>query len=407
MNYLFPKIHHLDDVKPHIKGSDEFIIAEREWGFVVNYLINKEDTFPEVKTSGGNHKMREEATYGKAIRRECRGLKFDKNGFILARPYHKFFNINEKNETKLDSLDFSKKHILLEKLDGSMIHPIKVDAHYDKDHVFRMCSKMGITDVSMNAEVFISKNTNYHNFIVNCLKENVTPIFEWCSRKNRIVIDYPEDRLVLTAIRENSTGKYYSYESMKNISKEMNIDLVQEIEIEDIRKIVEFTKDKKDLEGYVIRFDDGHMLKIKADDYLRMHKAKDSLTHEKNVIYVIFNDLYDDFRSALHGTDRERMDKFYNSVMNDFNNNVKMFVDKINQLKREYNDRKTFALNAKVPDTIRKLMFTFWEKDHVTHSDILSELKELILRNCGTQTSIDKVRHLWNNHNWNYGASDE
>ena len=65
MHLDFPLIQTLDDVLPAIKGRDEFIVAEREDYKVVNYVVNKEDTFfsgdPEID----------------AIRRELRGLIFD------------------------------------------------------------------------------------------------------------------------------------------------------------------------------------------------------------------------------------------------------------------------------------------------------------------------------------------
>ena len=115
MRYQFPIIQHLDDVRPAIEGRDEFIIAERDWGYVVNYMVVMADTFPEVKTAGGSAAMREEATRHKAIRRECRGLLFHKDGTIMARRLHKFFNINERDETQFYEIDFDQPHVILEK----------------------------------------------------------------------------------------------------------------------------------------------------------------------------------------------------------------------------------------------------------------------------------------------------
>ena len=51
MFYQFPKIEHIDDVRPAIEGRDEFIIAERDWGFIVNYMVVMPDTFPPVDES--------------------------------------------------------------------------------------------------------------------------------------------------------------------------------------------------------------------------------------------------------------------------------------------------------------------------------------------------------------------
>jgi hypothetical protein len=38
-----------------------------------------------------------------------------------------------------------------------------------------------------------------------------TPIFEWCSKTNLIVLSYESDQLVLTAMRNMKTGRYMSY----------------------------------------------------------------------------------------------------------------------------------------------------------------------------------------------------
>jgi len=67
---------------------------------------------------------------------------------------------------------------------------------------------MGITEVSMQAEEFVAKNAKYLDFAKWCIEQEITPIFEWCSLKQRIVIAYPEDKLILLAVRCNFTGEY-------------------------------------------------------------------------------------------------------------------------------------------------------------------------------------------------------
>lgn len=53
------------------------------------------------------------------MNRECRGIIFHKEtGNLVARRLHKFFNINEMDETKAERIDLSKPHILLTKADG-------------------------------------------------------------------------------------------------------------------------------------------------------------------------------------------------------------------------------------------------------------------------------------------------
>lgn len=192
MNYRFPEIRTIQDVLPHIKDRPEFIVAERDFGTVINYMVSFPDTFD----------MTGPDDLGGAIRRECRGLKFHPGGNVAARPFHKFFNIGEKEETQPHMIDFSLDHTIMEKRDGSMLHPMKVN----KD--IRWMTKMGITSVSEQAEEFINKNSRYQNFANWCIENELTPIFEWTSPDNKIVIGYETDELVLLAVRKNITGEY-------------------------------------------------------------------------------------------------------------------------------------------------------------------------------------------------------
>lgn len=189
MNYTFPEIRHIDDVRPAIAGRGEFIIAEREHYDVINYMVAFPDSFDMDNEYG-------------AMRRECRGLKFYKDGRIAARPFFKFFNINERTETNINNVDWSKPYTIMEKRDGSMIHPILIDN--------KVCwmTKMGITEVSAQAEKFIEKNTNYVEFAKWCIENQLTPIFEYTSPNNKIVVRYEKDELVLLAVRHNITGEF-------------------------------------------------------------------------------------------------------------------------------------------------------------------------------------------------------
>src|SRR5687767_10392311 len=105
MKYQFPELTDLAEVRAVIENVEGFIIAEREWGFVANYVQMGIQTFPEVDSRDT------------AIRRECRGLIFDVNGKLTSRPFHKFFNLGERTETLLENVDLSEPHVILEKLD--------------------------------------------------------------------------------------------------------------------------------------------------------------------------------------------------------------------------------------------------------------------------------------------------
>jgi RNA ligase len=177
-----------------VKDREEFVVAERDFGTVINYVVAMSDTFD----------MEDENDLGGTIRRECRGIIFDKQGNIMSRPFHKFFSVGEREETQTHAIDISQPHVIMEKMDGSMIRPILFDGY------IRWASKMGITSVGMQAEEFVAKNIKYKNFASWCIKEGLTPIFEWTSPFNQIVLPYEEENLTLLAVRDNVTGVYVS-----------------------------------------------------------------------------------------------------------------------------------------------------------------------------------------------------
>jgi len=110
MNYDFPKINHIDDVIPHIENRTEFRVMEKDWYTVVNYAVAFEGTFSFTP---------KRSQLNMEIRRECRGLIFDtETGKLISRPYHKFFNVGEKEETQLNKINLHEPHVVLEKLDG-------------------------------------------------------------------------------------------------------------------------------------------------------------------------------------------------------------------------------------------------------------------------------------------------
>jgi tRNA splicing ligase len=108
MNYDFPEIKTIQDVLPHIKDRDEFRVMEKEGYTVIQYMVALEDTF----------KWDDNDPVGSSVRRECRGLIFDDNGVLISRPYNKFFNAGEKEETQLNRINLYEPHVVLEKLDG-------------------------------------------------------------------------------------------------------------------------------------------------------------------------------------------------------------------------------------------------------------------------------------------------
>ena len=385
ISYDFPHITHINDVLPHISGKDEFRVMEKDWYTVINYAVAFEETF----------KWDHNDPVGSAVRRECRGLIFNtETGNLISHPYHKFFNAGEKEETQLNKINLYEPHVVLEKLDGSMIRPIPTPEG------FRLGTKAGITDVAMNAEVFVADKSHYARFIHKCLSINVTPIFEWVSRKNRIVVDYPTDNLILTGMRYNNTGNYVDYQVMKDYATSWSIPVVKAVDglaVQNIELFVQQVREWDDGEGVVLRFDTGRMVKVKADDYVLRHKSKDAINQEKNVLQTILDDSVDDLVPLLTPEDAQRVEAFqiaFWMALEDVGTDI---YDLYKQIDRGQ-DQKEYATMA-VPSVIPQYQpFMFKLRKGIPVRDLLIEQ---IKKSLGSQPKIDQIRWMFGNLKWN------
>ena len=388
MNYDFPEIKTIQDVLPHIEGRDEFRVLEKEGYNVIIYAVSFEDTFL----------WDENDPVGSAVRRECRGLIFDiGTGNLISRPYHKFFNVGEKEETQLNKINLYEPHVVLEKLDGSMIRPILTPEG------FRLATKAGVTDVAMNAEVFIADKPHYDTFIRKCIQKGTTPLFEWVSRKNRIVVDYPEDNLILTGIRYKTTGCYVYYDAMLKYATAWNIPVVKAVDglaVQNIELFVKQVREWDDGEGIVLRFDTGHMVKVKADDYVLRHKSKDSISQEKNVLQTILEDAVDDLVLLLTPEDGERIQRFQRAFHAGLDEVALEMAELFVEGNKMYPEKKDFAVEfvqKKVSSLHAPIMYAM--KGGKGSKEVLIDM---IGKSLGSQPKINDARWMFGSINWNY-----
>lgn len=387
MRYDFPLITNIEDVRAVIGGVDGFIIAQRDWGFVANYVQMGNQTFPAVNS-------REDA-----IRRECRGIMFAPDGRLISRPFHKFFNVGEREETLIERIDLARPHVILEKLDGSMIRAFPVP-----EGGYRLGTKMGITEVAMQAEVFVSGKSNYDRFFRDIISRGYTALFEWCSRKQRIVIDYPEDRLVLLAVRDNHDGSYLPMGMLQDLAVDYGLELVREYPgtTASMEHLLDETRDLQGQEGWIIRFDDGHMLKLKGSEYVTIHRAKDNILREWGVIEMLLDEKCDDVKAFLPDEDRWRLEDYETAFWNGINDTAGRWQLAYHEAKGVFGaDRKGFALEwaPRFEQHLRGAIFKAWDNPDL---DFRGYLLDTVRKNLSTQTKIDAARHLWGGAVWNY-----
>jgi RNA ligase len=392
MKYKFPIIRHIDQIRAAVGESREFIIVDKVDYIVVNYVIASKDTFPPVIGE-------DEAA---AIRRECRGLIFYPNGEVMSRPYHKFFNVGERDETSPSELDMNASHVVLQKLDGSMIRPLFVNG------LVRWATKMGITDVANLAEQYVRNNPHYKELALHCQQRDLTPMFEYCSRDNRIVIDYPLPRLVLTAVRHLFSGEYLKYEDMMALAGDFNIDVVAarqsqstDIDLEVFLCGVRAEGEEDNNEGYVLRFQtSGHMVKVKTEWYVGLHRGRSAVESEGMVLTLIVEEKLDDIKGTLSVADRSKLEEYESAVINGLRVSQEYLYQQYTALKDLSARDFSLGPGQRMDKHFKRLMYSLLDSEDVTPELCWKLLIKTVSMHLASAKRVAEVRHLWGGKEW-------
>jgi RNA ligase len=185
----------------------------------------------------------------------CRGLVIDDQGRIMARPFKKFFNIEEGKHTSTSEFN------VYEKMDGSLI----IIFWYDGGWVVASRGSF-ISDQAINASQIFFNELN-HNFSIG-----ITYLFEFTAAWNRIVVDYGEkEKLTLLGAIRTENGEEASWDVLKGIATGSNCDVVKKYDgVTDFNKLKELNTPNR--EGFVVHFSNGDRCKIKFEDYVTLHK---------------------------------------------------------------------------------------------------------------------------------------
>jgi len=264
----------------------------------------------------------------------CRGLVTDDKGIVTARPFRKFFNIEEGKHIPTSSFD------VYEKMDGSLI----IVFWYDGGWVVASRGSFTSEQAVAASKIFFDKLD--HNFSIG-----ITYLFEFTAKWNRIVIDYGDDDnlTLLGAIRTDDETEA-TYEQLEMIARGANCDVVKRYDgIKDYSTLKGIIKDNQ--EGFVVRFSNGDRMKIKGEEYLRLHKIMTNLS--TTAIWEVLStggnmdDLLKDVPDEFYNKVKEHEDELkfmFNSIANDY---TRSFMDIKNLMKIVDGDRRNFAHAAK------------------------------------------------------------
>lgn len=128
--------------------------------------------------------------------------------------------------------------------------------------------------------------------------------------------------------------------------KEFDIPVVSAVNpFDDFNEFIEYTKKLKNAEGFVISFEDGHKIKLKADEYVQIHNAKEKIQYDRNVIKMVLDNTIDDVFSHLDEIDRNRVDTLQQKFWDYFHEKEDYLKSVSSRVIDETNgDRKRIAL---------------------------------------------------------------
>lgn len=192
------------------------------------------------------------------ITKQCRGLILDKEGNVVAKSFDKFFNYEELTLKDVPEETFE----VFEKLDGSL----GILFWYQGKWI--LSSKGSFTsDQAIKGKQILNQKYN-----VEVLPKGYTTVVEIIYPENRIVCDYGSDELlVVLSMVSNASGKELDYDSMMSFNDVSKIPVVKKY---DGIKNYDTLKSSigNDREGYVIKFKNGFRMKIKGEEYVRLHR---------------------------------------------------------------------------------------------------------------------------------------
>ncbi|CAI2769090.1 T4 RnlA family RNA ligase [Flavobacterium collinsii] len=183
----------------------------------------------------------------------CRGLILDENDNVVARPFLKFFNLGEMENQVLPDCTFE----VYDKMDGSL------GILYWIDDIPFMASRGSFSsDQSDKANEML--HGKYRNSW-SLLDKAKTYLFEIIYPENRIVLDYgAAEELVLLAVIDTQSGEEFPLE-------DIGFPVVEKFDgIKDILILREMEVDNK--EGFIIKYANDFRVKIKFEEYLRLHR---------------------------------------------------------------------------------------------------------------------------------------
>lgn len=289
---------------------------------------------------------------------QTRGLVTDDKGNVVARPFKKFFNQEENKHIPTKDFD------VYEKVDGSL----GILFHYNNQWVMA-------TRGSFTSDQAIKGFEMLQKYDYQKLHKKYTYLFEIIYKDNRIVVNYDFEDLVLLGMIETKTGYEVDLHKdlddirLKNLVTNLGFRIVKKYDgIEDYSVLKNMVKD--DEEGFIVRFSNGDRMKVKGQEYLRLHKIMTNLstTAVWEVLSTggnfedLLKDVPDEFYTKIKDYSSSLRYSFY-QIREDAGKKFDYFMYGKYNDKEPITDKKEFAMWVlKQPQHLQPILFRMFDK---------------------------------------------
>ena len=246
---------------------------------------------------------------------EMRGISyvFNSDGSLFKRYLllHKFFNLNQVEETQYSLIKDYKIKSISNKEDGSVASFIKLP---NGEIIGK--SKMSFeSEQALGMNRLYNSNSDLKRFVDWSLDNDLVAVFEYVAPTNRIVLKYSDEELILLRLRDNKTGEYLD---LSKFSDKIGSIKVAPSDVGTLDELLELSHSVEDKEGWIIEFTNGLFIKIKTSWYFELHGLlTDDLYREHILVNYILDEKIDDVLGQIPETEvdaHERIDKIINVV---------------------------------------------------------------------------------------------
>lgn len=304
-------------------------------------FIKSVQTYGDYELTSFNYRLASYSDFLLPNALEARGKTFikDKSGQIdlFCTNFEKFFNVYENPFTEEKVVAKLTPKSVTEKVDGSLI----TVGMLPTGEILAKTKSTIDSEQAKRATHIINSDKLKYSFCESWINQDYTPMFEYVAPTNQIVLFYPEEKLVLLALRNMLTGDYYPIHELEDcpfeIVKEYNLTL---------KEIAELQENASGREGLVITFDNGQRIKFKTLDYVKKHRCKDSISNKKHLSELILSNGLDDIL-PLFKEDKDLLkylEEFRTKLIVLYNNLIQEIDDFY--LENKDLERKDYAIKA-------------------------------------------------------------